>query len=386
MISLSFKLETEFEKKVFVGMLPRDVQEETVRELFEPYGEIKGVFLIRSNDGIKRGCAFVNYAERSSVMAAIDGLNGTLAIEGSDRPLIVKVADNKQKTFRRGYQNGMYAEHDTPISHSPQGSYTGNMYYMPPGPSSHIHPHLYPGQVASSNNAASPAGSYSSGGHSLYPPSLHGAGISVPATNNYAYQRVHHYEAASGYADHSRTSQAVNQRPREGPAGANLFIYHLPHDLTDADLATAFNPFGNVISAKVFVDRYSGESKGFGFVSYDSIISAEHAIEQMNGFQIGAKRLKVQHKRVNHRPPMHSYYPAGPSSNMTQNPFHDVPPAIEISGSNMGLDSLYSTGHYAHADIPQPQFFNEDINTLTSQFDSMNTSRNGSGGDHIQYG
>jgi len=77
-----------------------------------------------------------------------------------------------------------------------------------------------------------------------------------------------------------------------------LFVYHLPHDLTDADLATAFNPFGNVISAKVYVDRYTGESKGFGFVSYDSVISAESAIEQMNGFQIGNKRLKVQHKRV----------------------------------------------------------------------------------------
>jgi CUG-BP- and ETR3-like factor len=89
-----------------------------------------------------------------------------------------------------------------------------------------------------------------------------------------------------------------NPRPREGPAGANLFVYHLPHDLTDADLATAFNPFGNVISAKVYMDRYTGESKGFGFVSYDSVISAESAIEQMNGFQIGNKRLKVQHKRV----------------------------------------------------------------------------------------
>ena len=102
-------------------------------------------------------------------------------------------------------------------------------------------------------------------------------------------------------------------RPREGPAGANLFIYHLPIDLTDADLATAFNPFGNVISAKVYVDRYTGESKGFGFVSYDSVMSAELAIEQMNGFQIGNKRLKVQHKRVSHRPPQTNLaHPDGP--------------------------------------------------------------------------
>ncbi len=88
------------------------------------------------------------------------------------------------------------------------------------------------------------------------------------------------------------------QRPTEGPVGANLFVYHLPRDLTDADLATAFAPFGNVLSAKVFIDKRSGESKGFGFVSYDTYDSAVEAIKGMNGFQIGPKRLKVQHKRV----------------------------------------------------------------------------------------
>jgi len=63
---------------------------------------------------------------------------------------------------------------------------------------------------------------------------------------------------------HDGTAGPNPPRPREGPAGANLFVYHLPHDLTDADLATAFNSFGNVISAKVYVDKYTGESKGFG--------------------------------------------------------------------------------------------------------------------------
>jgi CUG-BP- and ETR3-like factor len=84
----------------------------------------------------------------------------------------------------------------------------------------------------------------------------------------------------------------------EGPQGANLFIYHLPHDLTDADLSTAFAPFGTVLSAKVYIDKATGESKGFGFVSYDSASAAEAAIASMNGFQIGSKRLTVQHKRA----------------------------------------------------------------------------------------
>ena len=49
-----------------------------------------------------------------------------------------------------------------------------------------------------------------------------------------------------------------------GPMGANLFVYYLPGSLTDEDLASAFAPFGEVLSAKVYYDRDTGESKGFG--------------------------------------------------------------------------------------------------------------------------
>ncbi|KAK6140276.1 hypothetical protein DH2020_025972 [Rehmannia glutinosa] len=61
-----------------------------------------------------------------------------------------------------------------------------------------------------------------------------------------------------------------------------LFISGLSRNTTDENLYKAFAPFGRLLEAKVIMDRGSGRSKGFGFVTYETVEDAEKAREGMN--------------------------------------------------------------------------------------------------------
>ncbi|XP_061770194.1 CUGBP Elav-like family member 2 isoform X3 [Nerophis ophidion] len=134
---------------------------------------------------------------------------------------------------------------------------------------------------------------------------LGGAGLANGAAGTMdaltqAYSGIQQYAAAALptlYSQSLMQQQGAAGSQKEGPEGANLFIYHLPQEFGDQDILQMFMPFGNVVSAKVFIDKQTNLSKCFGFVSYDNPVSAQAAIQAMNGFQIGMKRLKVQLKR-----------------------------------------------------------------------------------------
>jgi hypothetical protein len=76
---------TEF--KLFIGMLPRTVGEDGLRAIFQPYGSIIEVVVLREPDGSSRGCAFVKYHRREDAVNAINACNGQMFFQVHHRNL-----------------------------------------------------------------------------------------------------------------------------------------------------------------------------------------------------------------------------------------------------------------------------------------------------------
>lgn len=79
-----------------------------------------------------------------------------------------------------------------------------------------------------------------------------------------------------------------------------LFVAGLPYDLDDAELTEIFEKFGQVVSAKVAMDKETGKSKGFGFVEMEVDSEGQEAIDCLNDISLGKKPLVV--KQAEDRP------------------------------------------------------------------------------------
>jgi cold-inducible RNA-binding protein len=77
----------------------------------------------------------------------------------------------------------------------------------------------------------------------------------------------------------------------------NIYVGNLPRETTEDDLRQAFEAFGQVESASVIKDKFTGESRGFGFVEMPSKAEAQTAITDMNGKDFMGRTLNVNEAR-----------------------------------------------------------------------------------------
>ncbi|CAF0715151.1 unnamed protein product [Brachionus calyciflorus] len=323
------------DRKLFVGMLNKQMNEEDVRKIFEPYGIIEECTILRGPNGESKGCAFVKYSTHTEAQSAINHIHGSQTFAGASSSVVVKFADTeKERQLRRMQQLTGPLGLLNPLILQQFASY-GNYTQMfqqqalmnAAAQGAYISPvTLTNGQISQvnglSNGSVTPTtvstnqvggapptilsptmanfpGSQPNGAagelfsNGLQYPVVSANGLDASQIQTYIpqYASIAYptYPLAQAIIPATGTGPTAQ---KEGPEGCNLFIYHLPSDFGDNELAQMFIPFGNVISAKVYVDRATNQSKCFGFVSYDNPNSAQAAIQAMNGFQIGMKRLK----------------------------------------------------------------------------------------------
>ncbi|XP_059361447.1 CUGBP Elav-like family member 2 isoform X21 [Carassius carassius] len=348
------------DRKLFIGMVSKKCNENDIRVMFSPLGQIEECRILRGPDGLSRGCAFVTFSTRAMAQNAIKAMHQSQTMEGCSSPMVVKFADTQKDKEQRRLQQQLAQQMQQLNSASAWGSLTGLTGLTPQYLAVRGHTHAatptsstanaavallqqatsssnlgaFSGiqQMAAGSTANAGMGAMGSLGSLGTLQGLAGATVglnninalagsvnSMAALNGglgstglsngsagpmdaltQAYSGIQQYAAAALptlYSQSLLQQQSAAGSQKEGPEGANLFIYHLPQEFGDQDILQMFMPFGNVVSAKVFIDKQTNLSKCFGFVSYDNPVSAQAAIQAMNGFQIGMKRLKVQLKR-----------------------------------------------------------------------------------------
>ena len=80
-------------------------------------------------------------------------------------------------------------------------------------------------------------------------------------------------------------------------ASKKVFVGNLSFSLSNGDLEGIFREFGEVVTAKVITDKYTGRSRGFGFVEMENEDSAQKAIDALNGKELNGRNINVNFAR-----------------------------------------------------------------------------------------
>ncbi|XP_078056162.1 CUGBP Elav-like family member 4 isoform X6 [Mustelus asterias] len=299
------------DRKLFVGMLGKQQTEDDVRRLFESFGSIEECTILRGPDGTSKGCAFVKYSSHAEAQAAINSLHGSQTMPGASSSLVVKFADtDKERTLRRMHQMagqlgifnpmaiqfgayGAYTQalmqQQAALMAAAQGTYLNPMAAIAAAQMQQMAAFNVNGLVATpmtpSSGTSTPPGINAATVPSIATPiGVNGFSAMPPQTNG---QPASDAIYANGIHPYPAQSPTVADPLQQAYAGMQHYTGPSAYPAAYAPISQAFPQQPPIIP----------QQQREGFVSFDNPTSAQAAIQAMNGFQIGMKRLKVQLKR-----------------------------------------------------------------------------------------
>ncbi|XP_076136183.1 CUGBP Elav-like family member 3 isoform X6 [Alosa pseudoharengus] len=309
------------DRKLFVGMLGKQQSDEDVNKMFEPFGTIDECTVLRGPDGTSKGCAFVKFQSHAEAQAAINSLHGSRTLPGASSSLVVKFADTeKERGLRRMQQVASQLGIFSPMSLN-FGAY--NAYTQAVQQQALVAQSAYLSPVATvaavqmqqmaALNAngiiATPITSITSSSGTNTPPTITATPMTaLPPISVNGYSTVSAQANGHGHpASETIYTNGVHSYQAQSPAAAGLDTLQqayagMQHYTGEAAYPAAYGLVGQPFPQQPTLvaqqhQQPQQQQQREGFVSFDNPGSAQAAIQSMNGFQIGMKRLKVQLKR-----------------------------------------------------------------------------------------
>uniref|UniRef100_A0A667Z0M5 Cugbp, Elav-like family member 2 n=1 Tax=Myripristis murdjan TaxID=586833 RepID=A0A667Z0M5_9TELE len=326
------------DRKLFIGMVSKKCNENDIRVMFSAFGQIEECRILRGPDGLSRGCAFVTFSTRAMAQNAIKAMHQSQTMEGCSSPIVVKFADTQKDKEQRRLQQQLAQQMQQLNSATTWGSLTGLGGLTPQylallqqaTSSSNLGAFSGIQQMAGMSalqlqNLATLAAAAAAAQNSASPSTANPLSSSAASLGALASPAAGTTASSNAGAMNSLTSLGTLQ----GLAGATVGLNNINALAGSVNSMAALNgglggaglTNGTAGTMDALTQAYSGiqqyaaaalptlysqsllqqqgaaGSQKEGFVSYDNPVSAQAAIQAMNGFQIGMKRLKVQLKR-----------------------------------------------------------------------------------------